>query len=850
MDTKQNKIIRYIRDTQEKTEFYTASSISTALNISRNNASHHLNRLVEEGVLTKINTRPTKFVYKENQESSQAFEGFIGYDSSLKSSIQKCKAAVNYPKGLPLMLRGESGTGKSYLASLIFQYAKDNGVIPPQAPFVVLNCADYANNPELLSSVLFGHIKGAFTGAETDKKGLIDEAQGGFLFLDEVHNLSAENQEKLFLLIDSQKFRRLGDNDNWQSSDVRLIMATTEEITSSLLTTFRRRIPLTITLPKFTDRPLIERHELVLALFQSEVKKVKKTIKVSYEIIEELEKSQYEGNVGELKNEIKVMVAKHYSQTTIVINKKGSSDQRYQLFSTETASDGQAKKSSSLLELADTSAIKNFQGLLNSIENLVFNIHYCIKQEYGSYQIFIENEFEGSQVEYDRDLVKKLFNQRGIPLEQVELDKLIELLHFFQRFDYVYPLSIALNTKERMQLHKYLRLAETVVSELLVYTEKADQLVLFFAAFFYKKKIITSIIPAVIAMHGFNNATSMAAMANQLVNDYVYDGFDLPLELSSTQLIEEIVQYIKQIDTTNGLVVFVDMGSLEEMYVKITPFVEGDLLVLNNVSSAAALDIALQLKAKVPMNEIVKVDTTKYTVEKRYFEGLSQKNNILVTCLSGEGIAIKVKEILSHYFDHEKIEILTMDYKNVQQQFKREDLTIFKNTIAIFTTPSINEQRVPIVNIEEIVNGQETLERFASVIAEEKRKDCINEIVKLFTIEGATARLTFLNPEMVVNEIEEVIIAYEEFYDIEIQSFIRINLFLHLSSMIERILRHDEIDEELSPDVLAQKEKFDDFLGFSKLVFSKIRQKYNIQIPKSEFGMVFQLINELISKKE
>lgn len=126
-------------------------------------------------------------------------------------------------------------------------------------------------------------------------------------------------------------------------------------------------------------------------------------------------------------------------------------------------------------------------------------------------------------------------------------------------------------------------------------------------------------------MHGFNNATSMAAMANQLVNDYIYDGFDLPLELSSTQLIEEIVQYIKQIDTKNGLVVFVDMGSLEEMYVKITPFVEGDLLVLNNVSSAAALDIALQLKAKVPMNEIVKVDTTKYTVEKRYFEGLSQK---------------------------------------------------------------------------------------------------------------------------------------------------------------------------------------------------------------------------------
>ena len=73
---------------------------------------------------------------------------------------------------MPILLFGSSGVGKSLLAEYIYQYAKFIGTIPEDAPFVVLNCADYANNKELLSSVLFGYKKGAFTGANKDTKGI------------------------------------------------------------------------------------------------------------------------------------------------------------------------------------------------------------------------------------------------------------------------------------------------------------------------------------------------------------------------------------------------------------------------------------------------------------------------------------------------------------------------------------------------------------------------------------------------------------------------------------------------------------------------------------------------------
>ncbi|WP_117098365.1 sigma 54-interacting transcriptional regulator, partial [Klebsiella pneumoniae] len=85
--------------------------------------------------------------------------------------------------------RGPTGTGKSFLARQLWHYAIDEGILPADAPFTVFNCAEYANNPELLTSKLFGHAKGAFTGADKAVPGLIETSNGGVLFIDEVHRL-------------------------------------------------------------------------------------------------------------------------------------------------------------------------------------------------------------------------------------------------------------------------------------------------------------------------------------------------------------------------------------------------------------------------------------------------------------------------------------------------------------------------------------------------------------------------------------------------------------------------------------------------------------------------------------
>ena len=98
-------------------------------------------------------------------------------------------------------------------ASLMHNYALEMKVKSEDSPFIVFNCADYSNNPQLLTSQLFGVKKGAYTGAESDKVGLIEQANGGILFLDEIHRLPPEGQEALFIFLDSGTFRRIGDSE-------------------------------------------------------------------------------------------------------------------------------------------------------------------------------------------------------------------------------------------------------------------------------------------------------------------------------------------------------------------------------------------------------------------------------------------------------------------------------------------------------------------------------------------------------------------------------------------------------------------------------------------------------------
>lgn len=237
----------------------------------------------------------------------------IGSRGSLEMQINQSVAAVVYPpNGLHTLITGETGTGKSYLAELMYKVALETKKIKSDSNFVSLNCADYSHNPQLLLSQLFGYVKGAFTGADGDKPGLIEKADGGILFLDEIHRLPMEGQEILFSVMDHGKYRKLGQTDNYEDIRLMIIGATTKNINSSLLSTFRRRIPMAIEMPPLRDRPHDERYDIIVNFFKKESSRIERQIKVSTEIMTALLLYNCKGNIGQLKSDIQVACARAY----------------------------------------------------------------------------------------------------------------------------------------------------------------------------------------------------------------------------------------------------------------------------------------------------------------------------------------------------------------------------------------------------------------------------------------------------------------------------------------------------------------------------------------------------------
>ena len=253
---------------------FEAGVIGGALGITPNNTCMELGALLKEERVVKILGRPVYFFAREELEQSLgirfsqcifknygefrdtvdrllrsvsdgrtspklppvsidptgSFSRLVGSRESLRPNIDQARAAILYPpSGLHCLITGQTGVGKSHFAEAMYDFAVEQGVIARDAAFVIYNCANYFENPQLLLSQLFGYKKGAFTGADRDTPGVVDQADGGILFLDEAHRLSPEGQEKMFLLIDKGIYQRLGETKEYHHARLRIIAATTED---------------------------------------------------------------------------------------------------------------------------------------------------------------------------------------------------------------------------------------------------------------------------------------------------------------------------------------------------------------------------------------------------------------------------------------------------------------------------------------------------------------------------------------------------------------------------------------------------------------------------------------------
>ena len=284
------------------------SSIEGAIEAMREGAFHYLPKpfkneevrlTIRQGLERRRLTAENRDL-KEQLRERQGFDSIIGKSRSIRQVFDLIRRAA--PSKSNILIRGESGTGKELVAKSIHNNSKRR-----DGPFVTVNSGSMPS--ELLESTLFGHVKGAFTGAVSHKKGLFEVAHGGTIFFDEIGNIPPDTQSKLLRVIQEKEFMRLGGLETL-SADVRLVAATNADLEERVANgefredLYYRLNVITIQLPPLSKRvediPLISQH--FLRMYSNENEKA--TRRLIPEAMDVLMAHTWPGNVRELENVI------------------------------------------------------------------------------------------------------------------------------------------------------------------------------------------------------------------------------------------------------------------------------------------------------------------------------------------------------------------------------------------------------------------------------------------------------------------------------------------------------------------------------------------------------------------
>jgi two-component system response regulator HydG len=314
-------ILQRSKDVQPETEvilFTGHGTIASAVEAMQKGAFNYLLKPLDLGQLRataqraaeSCRLRRANLELRRRLDEKFGFEGVIGDSPQMRDVLERLKRIA--PTGASVLIQGATGTGKELVAQAIHQNSPRKN-----RPFVALNCAALSEN--ILESELFGHVKGAFTDASSDRVGKFEYADGGTMFLDEVGDMPMATQIKLLRVIESGEITRVGSNDPIRVS-VRILSATNRNLEQSIEEgTFRQDLyhrlkVVTIRLPSLSER--IEDLPILIDYFIKQFSKEHgKRIKgMTPAVRRRLAAFDWPGNVRQLRNVVESMVVVDYDE--------------------------------------------------------------------------------------------------------------------------------------------------------------------------------------------------------------------------------------------------------------------------------------------------------------------------------------------------------------------------------------------------------------------------------------------------------------------------------------------------------------------------------------------------------
>lgn len=887
----------------------------------RNNVSKDLNLLNRERRLIKIIGRPVRYLELTTTEKllggkivskdlvfntitsigkelgpsttkeDDPFTKLIGWNNSLAQVIQSAKASIVYPPhGLHSLLLGESGVGKSLFAEVMYEFGKAKGIFTTDSPFIRFNCADYAHNPQLLMTQLFGAVKGAYTGAEEEKIGMIEAADHGVLFLDEIHRLPPEGQEMLFHFIDKKIYRKMGDTFHDQEAEVLIIGATTETDNNNLLTTFLRRIPSTLWIPNLEERSPEERLELIKQYAIMEAHKINCDLELSRNAIYQLLTYQPKGNLGQLKSDLQLAVARSYleskqqAQKVVHVSSKSLPSYIIKFVKPQTLEERNAleRMIPSKLEINVKEPItsKTPEIMNHDFVNYYFNKLLISRQRIDLDEVFDEYTNTISKNMILENNYSVLFDDVTKQISVILSELLVKEYHLI--FDQSIYLALALflrNIQEKNSdvSHEMMVSASHYPSNHSIKTAK--QMIQIIERRFkifcseHELNTLASIIDSLtqktqqqstnfmIVAHGTSTGSSMAETINTLLNTSIVIGKDMPLTMAPYEVSAIIQKEIHAHSKEQDWIIFTDMGSLTQIDRQFNLENNRKIYVMETTNLLVILESVRQAiftfnSSKQIIADIAKMnEDLNYKLQRKIKSYLEiEMNRVIYTvCASGEGVALFLENILSEFLRENHI----YDVQLIPLSGNENDLEhIIKSTsknkeiIAIVGSTCPKNLHFSFISLDEILmkRGFKLLLTLLGVATEKlvELPVSIDRATRKLTVqlccEALDKYLLYISSDKLQPLLSSFIITLEDTFQRPFSNELLMKIFIHIGCMIERLNFENKQLMCRNEDIQAMYKVHGTKIELIKKSMQTIEESFNFLIPENELFYILQIL--------
>lgn len=894
------EVLRYVQSKthvqgQQTLTQTTAYEVSKELNISRALASQYLNELTKEGAVIKINSRPVYFLDRKTLEEAHGvslsfnsylsiselkqalakgnkgkhdFEKLIGSSSGLSYEVEQCKAAVKYPpRGLPILITGQNGTGKGFLASLTFEYAQNNGILTSKSTFQRFCCSEYEDAQQALDA-LFG-LEGSADPHES--QGALRRADGGILYLSDVQFLGREAQDKLAQLLDTGGYNTADQTEAMRESSARLILSSCEEPETHLSKRLLRRLPVVIHMPALSDRPVEEREQLILRFFCQESERMKKEIFISNRVFDTLLQYEFPANIEQLKNCIQSSCANalvqqeaqqdelliylyhlpEYLMVTARVDGRYSDEQRSMMnvrsFGKDTIAQTVGQYYDSILSEYDAYCSNHCdQDTLLRKLTQIFN-------DYSDYLVF-SKRFANAKIDAIERVMETVF---GVMSDKYYLQLPGHFNYVFSRCLYLQMRLNAPDQDERVAgcLNLLLRLfpKEALLAEeisrmieqsLDVSINGFSQLLLVLGLRQYSQDVRMDAIRGIIICHGYSTASSIADVVNRLTGSRVFEAIDMPIDISVQEIAVRFKKYVNYVPGPKDVILLVDMGSLEDMNILLSGQTDLNLGIINNVSTRLALDVGCKIQNHTPMREILEIACSGHVSTYKLMERQKKKAAVLFVSEAGVSVARKMAELFYNSLPRQiEVEFLGYDYLSLKHAEELAELKGKYDILFVSGTANPELKDVVFIPMEDIISFREIerINRMLSLYMQEDDLQAFHQrLLKNFSLQNVVQNLTILNADKVLDLVNIGLDQMQKMMRRKFSAQTIIGLNIHISCLIERLVTKTPIETYTDQAAFEQEQK--EFIEMVRKAFREVSTHYKVEFPISEIAYIYDYI--------